>query len=204
MRKSFDLSSITASLGRANWREPGTLIRAAVAALAVVNLFAAAFAFHVFGASPEQAREDLASLQAAIRNQRTTLERTRHIVNKVETGRAQGDEFVVAYMTPRRTTYSTILQELEQTEEAAGMTPRETTLAPLDPVKGSADISKMTVTASFEGNYQSLVKLINLLDRSRRFLIIESLAAAPQPTGPKLNATIKINTFVRQDTGDSL
>ena len=58
----------------------------------------------------------------------------------------------------------------------------------------------MTISAAYEGNYASLTKFVNLLDKSPRFLIIESLMAAPQQStnGDLLSVTIKLDTFVRE------
>ena len=107
-------------------------------------------------------------------------------------------------MTPRRTTYSTVVSEMQQDCETAGLTWKEGSIAPLEPVKGSEDLSMMTVTVGFEGTYPNLLKLINLLDRSPRFLIIDQLSASPQPNGKTLSANLKVNTFVRDDNGGSL
>jgi hypothetical protein len=46
------------------------------------------------------------------------------------------------------------------------------------------------------------LKFVNLLDRSDRFLIIESLTVAPQSGTGKLLVVIKLDTFVRDDVED--
>jgi len=56
----------------------------------------------------------------------------------------------------------------------------------------------MTVNAGLEGNYENLVRFLNFLDRSPRFLIIDTLGASPQQTGTRLNASLKLNGFVRE------
>ena len=65
---------------------------------------------------------------------------------------------------------------------------QEETIAPLDPIEGSDDLSMMTISINFEGSFAQLVKFVNLLDRSPRFLIIESMQVSPQPKGDVLNA----------------
>jgi hypothetical protein len=59
----------------------------------------------------------------------------------------------------------------------------------------------LTITASYEGSYQSLTKFVNLLDKSPRFLIIDGMQAAPLSTGA-LTVTIKLDTFI-QEAGKS-
>ena len=63
------------------------------------------------------------------------------------------------------------------------MSMKEVTIAPLDPIEGSDDLDMMTISVNFEGSSAQLVKLVNLIDRSPRFLIIASPQAAPQPKG---------------------
>jgi type IV pilus assembly protein PilO len=64
----------------------------------------------------------------------------------------------------------------------------------------------LTTQVGFEGTYASLTKFINLVDKSPRFMIIESLqAAAPQQQGGQsLNVTLKIDTFVKEAPGAAL
>jgi type IV pilus assembly protein PilO len=56
----------------------------------------------------------------------------------------------------------------------------------------------MTINAGCLGTYAGLSKFVNLVDKSPRFLIIESMMAAPQQSGQILNVTIKIDTFVKE------
>jgi hypothetical protein len=71
----------------------------------------------------------------------------------------------------------------------------------LEPVEGSETLSQMTISAGYEGTYANLTKFVNLLDKSPRFLIVESMAASPQQTGANLNVSFKLDTFVREAPG---
>ena len=64
----------------------------------------------------------------------------------------------------------------------------------------------MSISAAYEGNYTSLLKFVNLLDKSPRFLIIEGLTAAPQQSNAAdlLNVVIKLDTFVREQSGNPI
>ena len=57
----------------------------------------------------------------------------------------------------------------------------------------------MTISVNFEGDYNGLVKLVDLLDRSKRFLIMESLTVTPRPKGDVLTVNVRLNTFVKDD-----
>jgi hypothetical protein len=58
----------------------------------------------------------------------------------------------------------------------------------------------MTITGTYEGAYGNLVKFINQMDRSPRFLILSSLTAQPQRTPGKLNVIFRMNAFVIEST----
>ena len=126
------------------------------------------------------------------------------LYGKVQKARGEGDQFLTLYMTPRRTTYSQVYAEIQDAAEKSGMKWKEGTFSPPDPVKGSDDLSMVSLSVSFEGPYPNLLKFVNLLDRSKRFLIIESLVAAPLPDGKTLSTMVKINTFVRNDGAGAL
>ncbi len=184
---------------RAAWREPQTLIRAALALLVLANLIAAAFAFHWVGDSPESVGRQLADARRQVLLQESRLAQTKQMDAKVTQARTEGDNFISTYMTSRRATYSTILNELHQTAKSANMTSKEASIV-LDPVEGSDNLSEMTVSANFEGTYPNLLHFVNALDKSPRFLIIESTTTSPQASGV-LSVNIKLNLFVRDDNG---
>lgn len=178
-------------------RQPRILI--ALGILAAANLAAALFALHIFGASPESLNQDLIAARAALQAGQARLNRSRHLTANIDTGKTESETFIASYMTNRRHLYSTIIGEIREMEKAAGMTVKEETIAPLDPIEGSDDLDMMTISVNFEGNYPQLIKFVNLLDRSPRFLIIESMTAAPQPKGDIVNVNIKLNAFVKGD-----
>ncbi len=125
--------------------------------------------------------------------------KTRALVTKAERARDEGDGFLAEYTTDRRTTFSTIFAELERVAHDAGIQPRPASYE-LDQVEGSDSLYQMNISAAYEGSYASLTKFVNLLDKSPRFLIIESLIAAPQQSnaGDLLSVSIKLDTFVRE------
>lgn len=199
MPRSF---KVPEGISRLNVKDTRVVVRAVLALLLLANVVAALITFKPWGGSAE----DLARRQTALRQQLTMaqaqLSRTRALVAKAERARTQGDKFLSEYTTDRRTTFSTIAAELERTSQAAGIKPRPASYE-LEPVEGSDTLYQMTITAGFEGSYANLTKFMNLLDKSPRFLIIESLNAAPQQTnaGDLLSISIKLDTFVREQPG---
>ncbi|HEX4135875.1 MAG TPA: GspMb/PilO family protein [Bryobacteraceae bacterium] len=207
MPRSFNLRSFSlpAQLSNAGaWKEPRVLVRLVLGLLLIANLVAAGFAFNVFGPSPEGLNQSLVSAEAQLQSDQARLTRTRVLASKIGKGKTEGDTFLTSYFTNRRNTYSTIITEITDTARTAGMKTQEGTIAPLDPIEGSDELSMMTISINFEGTFPQLVKFVNLLDRSPRFLIIESMQVAPQPKGDVLNTNFKLHVFVRDDPNAAL
>ena len=160
------------------------------------NLVAAVFAFHPFGGSPEDLAREMQSKQRDLTQQLQRLEHTRALMGKVQEAKIEGDKFLDECTMNRRSAYSTVLRDVDKMAVDSGMKPKESAYS-LDPVDGSDTIQRLSISQNFEGSYESLTKLINMLDKSPRFLIIESLQAQPQSNGA-LSLTLKLDTFVRE------
>jgi len=207
MLKSFSFlaGSLPATLSNAAaWKEPKVLVRIALGLLLAANLVAAGYALNVFGSSPEVLNRALLSAEAKLQADQARLARSRVLTSSIGRGKSESDTFLANYFTNRRNTYSTIINEITETAKTAGMKTQEGTIAPLDPIEGSDDLSMMTVSINFEGSFAQFVKFVNLLDRSPRFLIIESMQVAPQPKGDVLNTNLKLHVFVKDDSGGAL
>jgi Tfp pilus assembly protein PilO len=201
MPRNFNFSAARAWAGSVAWKEPKMLVRAALGVLLAANLIAAGFAFHVFGASPQDVDQQLAAARTQLQAGQVRLRRTRGLAGNVERGHEQAARFLTSYMTDRRTTYSTIIGAINEIATTAGMKQGDGTIAPLEPIEGSQDLDMMSISVNFEGNYAQLLKFVNELDRSPRFLIIESVAVTPRPKGDLLAVNVKLDTFVKNDTG---
>lgn len=184
-------------LDRTRLKDPRVAARVVVGALLAANLVAALAAFHPWGGSAEDLRREEESLRGQVAAARARLERTRALVAKVERARAEGDEFLDRYVTDARVTASVLIAELNRTAKEAGIRQKEATFV-MEPVEGSDTLSQMTISVGYEGTYKNLTKFVNLLDKSPRFLIIENMVAAPQQSGPNLNVSFKLDTFVRE------
>jgi Tfp pilus assembly protein PilO len=193
MRSSFSRFRLPAGATK----DPRLIARAVIALLLVANLVAAYAVFRPFGGSAEELDAQVASLQTQLQQRQASLQRLRALVSKIEQARASGDEFLSTYFMDRRTASSAIIGELSTAAKEAGMKPKENAYA-FDPIEGSETLSMMTITANYEGTYGDLLEFVNRLDKSSRFLILDTLTAAPQQGGATLNVNIKLNTFVRK------
>ena len=179
--------------------EPGPRrkIRLALAALFLFDGLFYLFAIGPLGESDRTRTLQVANLRRQVAELSKLVEKLSTIVEKVKTARSEGDKLLDGITMPRRTAFSAIVSELDQAGKQAGVELRERAFE-VEPIEGSDTLSMMTVTAGLQGNYENLVKFLNLLDKSPRFLIIQSLGAAPQQSGALLSVTVKFDAFVRE------
>jgi type IV pilus assembly protein PilO len=191
MLRNYNLSAL-------KWKDPRVAMRAVLGVLLLANLVTAVIAFKPFGGGADDLRRDRNILQQQLAQLKTQAAKKKVLVEKIETARSQGDQFMAKYFTQRRVVTSTIQGELVQIARDAGVTYQPTTWN-IDPIEGSDTLAMMTINAGCQGTYAALSKFVNLVDKSPRFLIIESMVAAPQQTGQVLNVTVKVDTFVKEE-----
>lgn len=177
---------------------PRTAIRLILGILAAANLVAGYFVLRPPGGSTQELRQQVREMTAQIRQQKATLERTRLLASKIQVGRGEGDKFMSKYFLPRRSAYSIVMAELNDLANQSKVTAKESANA-IEPVEGSDSLDMMQITANYEGTYSDLVHFVNMIDKSDRLLIMESLNATPQQGGGKLNVMMKLDTFVVED-----
>ena len=179
-----------------NFRDPRILMRLILGVLLLANLVSFYFVIYPLGGAPEELDAQLQTLVAQASAQRKSLERLRVLTTKVEGARRQAGDFELTNFTDRRVVYSTLVNEITQAADSAGIKLKDHALQN-EEIEGSETLGMITVNANYEGTYGDLLNFVNRLDRSERFVIIDSLAATPQQGSNQLNVTMKMNLFVR-------
>lgn len=197
MRKRFKLEIPPDFRARLS-RDPKLVARLVLGTLLVINLIAAYAVFRPVGGSAEELEEQIVQMRSTVQQRQSALQRMRTLVARIETARSSGDEFLGQYFMEGRTKSSSILSELDVAAKDSGVRPKERSFTH-DPIEGTEAFSMMTVVANYEGTYGDLLQFVNRLDKSKRFLIIDTLVATPQQNAPgALNVQIKFNAFVRE------
>ena len=198
MPRSFNLP---VKLGTGSLRDPRVLMRGLIGFLLAANLVMAVIAFKPFGGSADDLRHEQASLEAQLVNLQKSVDASRKKVEKVNTAREQGDQFLSRYFMDERTTASQLDEELLKVAKESGIKQLPTTYE-RELIEGSDSLEMLSVTYGLEGTYESLTKFINLLDKSPRFLIIDGMqTTAPQQNGKVLSVQIKLRTFAKSEPG---
>ena len=158
-------------------------------------------AFYLFAVRPLDAREAqtiaaIAALEAQVKQRGARTEQLRVVVGKVETARSTGDGLIEDITIRRQIAFSTLVVELDAAATEAKIEDRDRTYD-IEPVEGTEDYGIVRMNANFRGQYENIVRFLNLIDRSEQFLIIESLGASPRSDSADLQVTMRIDTFVR-------
>lgn len=198
MPRSFRLPRIAVPAGLTAGKDPRALLRMVLGVLLAANILAALILVKPWGGSPEDLARERDALRLEVQRKQVALQRSRALVAKVETARAQGDNFLSNYFAERRAAYVALVGELTRAAQHAGIKPKEHALSS-EAVEGSDNLEMVTVVGNYEGNYGDLVRFINALDRSSQFFILEQLNASPQQGTGLLTVNLKMYSFVRDE-----
>ncbi|MGB7025396.1 MAG: type 4a pilus biogenesis protein PilO [Candidatus Acidiferrales bacterium] len=100
------------------------------------------------------------------------------------------DAFYQRNLLPASTGYSTVISDLGQVGKDAGVQIsatgyHETTLK-------DRGLTEVQISAAVQGDYQSVIRLINSLEHSPRFYVLDGLTLASETSGAiKLNLTLR-------------
>ncbi len=189
-------------------KDPRIVMRVLIGALLAANLAMAVIAFKPFGGSADDLRKDQARLSAQLRQLQTSLEKSKQHVAKIEIARTEGDDFMSKYIMDKRSAPATMVEELSKAATDAGVRVLPDTFT-YEEIEGSDTLQMMSVVAPFEGDYAGLTKMVNELEKSPRFWIIDEMSLnAPQQQNQKvaaalqnLNVNLKLLAFVRDNSG---
>src|ERR1035438_9603372 len=148
MRRNFEMAL-------ARLRDPRVAVRVLLGALLLANLAMAVLAFRPFGGGADDLRAQQASLDTELAAAKNRLAQTRQIVAKVQTARAQGDEFVAKYINDQGTAASAMLYELNRMAEESHIRQLPVNYNP-SAIEGSDNFRMVTVTDGCEGSYHDL------------------------------------------------
>jgi hypothetical protein len=112
------------------------------------------------------------------------------------------------YIMDKRSAPATLVEELSAAATDAGVRVLPDTFS-YETLEGSDTLQMMAIAAPFEGDYGGLAKLVNVLEKSPRFWIIDEMSlTAPQQQNQKvaaaqqnLNVNLKLLAFVRDESG---
>ena len=136
------------------------------------------------------------TLEKQVEQHSRTVAQLRSAAKKIELARSAGKEIIEKITIGRQVAFSILVSELDTAATKAGIEDRDRTYD-IEPIEGASRYGVVSMNANFRGDYENIVRFLNLLDRSDRFFIIESLGASPRSDSRDLQVTMRIDTFVR-------
>ncbi len=135
-------------------------------------------------------QDELASTQTRIRTLQMQLKPLAGLDKRVAASRKQIDQFYIDRIPPN---YSSIAAELGTlaSQSSVRLTRVEYSQAP-----GSVDLTEIRMDAGLTGDYPSIMRFINGIERSRTFFIIRAMALTGQQGG-QVALRLQMTTWLR-------
>ena len=139
-----------------------------------------------------------AAQRADLRNQRNLLradvQRVAPFRDRLSDVERDANRFYTHEFLSAGTGYSAIIADLNKISKASGL--RTTNVAFKERGLETRGATEITVTATVEGEYVSLVRFINGLERSSNFYLLDSLTLASS-TGGNIKLNLQLRTYFR-------
>jgi type IV pilus assembly protein PilO len=166
-------------------------LKTALAIMAGVDLLAAALYFSPVIGSAETRRQELNTLQVELVTKTRQVAPLKDLPQKVVLASHQISDF---YKKRFPTQESQILTELGKLTSANGVSIEHVKYKVED--AGTGGLEPVEMEADFAGNYTSLAKFINAMERDQVFFIINSVTLGGQQQGP-VKLGVKLETYLK-------
>jgi len=166
-------------------------LKTALAVMAGVDLLAAVVYFSPLVGSAETRRQEMNTLQTELITKTREVAPLKDLPKKVVLAGHQITDF---YKRRFPTTESQILTEFGKVASANGVKIEQGKNKLKDAEEGGLEPVEMEWNLA--GNYSSLARFINALERDEMFFIIEGVSLGGQPQGP-VKLDMKVETFMK-------
>jgi Tfp pilus assembly protein PilO len=166
----------------------------ALAGVLVIDVGLLYFNYRSTGAGPRAMRERAESLRLQHRLLGTDVKRVAAIRDRLPEVQKQCDQFFAEELLTSREGYSTVAADLSKIAEKAGLRATSVNFKQRDLEKRG--VAEVDITASVEGDYASLVRFVNGIERSENFYLLESLSMAAS-SGGALKLNLQMRTYFR-------
>jgi len=179
--------------GNQHWKK---WIRWGLTVVLVVDVFLLVVAFRAANRGEQQqvANRDILREQHAELS--ADVARVRSIRDRLPQVQGECDKFIREHLREASGGYSVVLADLGDIAEKAGLRTSNITFRQ-QPERNQPDIVGIDISASVEGDYSSLVRFINGLERSPNFYLLENLTLASSTGGGVIRLNLELRTYFR-------
>ena len=172
-------------------RQTRKKLKTALAVMAGVDLLAAVVYFSPLVGSPETRRQELNTLQTELMTKTRQVAPLKDLPQKVVLAGRQISDF---YKKRFPTTESQVLTEFGKVASANGVKIEQGKNKLKDAEQGGLEPVEMEWNLA--GDYKSLARFINALERDEMFFIIEGVSLGGQPQG-LVKLDMKVETYLK-------
>ncbi len=177
----------------ADLRQTRKKVKTVIGILLGVDLVAAVALFSPLIGSTNSRRQELNQLWADLQAKTRQAEPLRNMPHRVELAKDQISEFYSRFPSE----YSQILTEFGKLAVSDGVTIEGVKYKPSD--TDNSHLQLIEMDADLAGNYVSLAKFINALERDEMFFTIDSVELGGEQQGP-VKLKIKLETYLKTGT----
>ena len=165
-------------------------VKICLACIVALDLLLAYVDWHARNSAPQAQAVERASLTQKAKLLSADVALGKSVEKQLPAIQKDCDQFYQQYLLSSSAGYSVIVADLSQMARVSGVEPGGVTFHQSD-VKDSG-LTQIEIAASVQGDYQSLVRLINELERSPHFYVLDGLTLASESKGPiKLNLSLR-------------
>jgi len=175
------------SLRSRQWKK---WVRWALLVLAVADVMLVVLRWQTARAATQQEKDQLVRLQKQHDTLGADVERAATIRGNLNGVEHQCNRFVAEQLLDTASGYSALVEDLGRISEKSGL--ETNSVSYKQRALEKRDVQEVEVQATVQGDYPSLVRFINGLERSSHFYLLDSLTLAPGSTGGvRLNLTLR-------------
>jgi hypothetical protein len=169
-------------------------VQGAVALLLLLNLGLVLSIWRAAESAPQAQRDERDRLAAQARLMAADVGRAQAIRQRLPQKGRECDQFYAEELVPASSGYSTLVSDLGEIAGHAGL---KTNIVGFKQKElAERGVTEVKITAAVEGDYPSLIRFINGLERSKNFYLLDQLTLASSSTGGiKLN--MELRTYFR-------
>lgn len=166
-------------------------LKVAMAVMAAVDVLAAALYFSPLIGSPETRRIEISQLQSELTLKTRQVAPLRDLPQKVKLASHEIGDF---YKRRFPSQNSEIAVEVGKLAAANGVRIEQERYKPGDSV--TVGLQPIEIEYQLSGNYSSLARFINALERDEMFFVIDSVSLGGEPQGP-VKLGVKLETYLK-------
>lgn len=185
---------VVASSSRIVSTRSRTRLQTALGVLLLLNGILVFFLVRSPGLTAVERERDIAGLEARQRIAQSRVDRLTQLKVKVREATQNEQKFSQANFLARSSAFSTMLTDLEQLASDNHLVPTGTTYH-IDDNDNKLGWTAVRVNLQLQGDYPSVVRFLNQLEKSKLFWIIESMDVSEQQ-GSSLRLNLQAATYL--------